>query len=184
MKKLFLWVLMGTAILAAILWGPIVSNVEQARYDIVESHGKIEIRDYEPMIVAEVSVPGDRKTAISDGFRKIADFIFGNNVSSRKVEMTAPVTQKPDEKTAITAPVTQQGGEGFWQVRFVMPSRHTMEGLPKPNSPDVVLKEVAGKRFAVIRFSGCAKTNSLEERTNDLQAFIENKKLQAISRPT
>lgn len=134
MKKWFLWVLMGIAILAAVLWGPIVSNVEQARYDVVESHGKIEIRDYAPMIVAEVSVHGDRKTAISEGFRKIADFIFGNNVSSQKVAMTAPVTQKPGEKTAMTAPVTQQGGEGLWQVRFVMPSSHTMGVIRKPEN--------------------------------------------------
>ena len=184
MKKWVLLVLVGAAILAAILWGPIVSNVEQARYDIVESHGEIEIRDYAPMIVAEVSVPGDRETAISDGFRKIADYIFGNNISSQKVAMTAPVIQQPSEKIAMTAPVTQYGGGGYWRVRFVMPSSHTMESLPKPNSPDVVLKEVAGKRFAVIRFSGRAKTKSLEERTKDLQAFIKNKQLQAISEPT
>jgi hypothetical protein len=184
MKKRVLLVLVGTAILAAILWGPIVSNVEQARYDVVESHGNIEIRDYAPMIVAEVSVPGDRETAISAGFRKIAEYIFGNNVSSRKVAMTAPVTQKPSEKIAMTAPVTQQGGEGLWQVRFVMPSSHTMESLPKPSSPDVVLRELAGKRFAVIRFSGRAKTRRLEARTRDLHAFIENKQHQAISKPT
>jgi hypothetical protein len=184
MKKWVFWVVMGTAILVAILWGPIVSNVEQARYDVVESHGKIEIRDYAPMIVAEVGVPGDRETAISDGFRKIADYIFGNNVPSRKVAMTAPVTQKPGEKIAMTAPVTQRGEEGLWQVRFVMPSSHTMESLPKPNSPDVVLREVTGKRFAVIRFSGRAKTKSLAERTRELHAFIENKQLQAISEPT
>jgi DNA gyrase inhibitor GyrI len=184
MKKWVLLALVGTAILAAILWGPIVSNVEQARYDVVASHGKIEIRDYAPMIVAEVSVPGDRETAISEGFRKIADYIFGNNISSQKVAMTAPVIQQPGEKIAMTEPVTQQGGEELWQVRFVMPSSHTMESLPKPNSPDVVLREVTGKRFAVIRFSGRAKTKSLEERTKDLQAFIENKQLQAISEPT
>jgi hypothetical protein len=184
MKKRVFWVLVGIAMLTAILWGPIVSNVEQAKYDVVESHGKIEIRDYAPMIVAEVSVPGDRETAISDGFRKIADYIFGSNVPSRKVAMTAPVTQKQGERIAMTAPVTQQGGEKYWQVRFVMPSSHTMESLPKPNSPDVVLREVGGKRFAVIRFSGRAKTKSLEERTKDLQAFIENKQLQAISEPT
>jgi DNA gyrase inhibitor GyrI len=184
MKKWVLWVLVGIAILVAILWGPIVSNVEQAKYDVVESHGKIEIRDYAPMIVAEVSVPGDRETAISDGFRKIADYIFGNNISSQKVAMAAPVTQQPGGKIAMTEPVTQQGGEELWQVRFVMPSSHTMESLPKPNSPDVVLREVTGKRFAVIRFSGRTKTKSLEERTKDLQAFIENKQLQAISEPT
>jgi DNA gyrase inhibitor GyrI len=184
MKKPIIWLLAGIVILAALLTGPIMSNVEQAKYDISETHGAIEIRDYAPMIVAEVSVSGDRKKAIGDGFRLIADYIFGNNISSQKVAMTAPVIQQPSEKIAMTAPVTQQGGEGLWQVRFVMPSSHTMESLPKPNSPDVVLKEVAGKRFAVIRFSGRAKTKSLEERTKDLQAFIENRKLQAMSKPT
>jgi DNA gyrase inhibitor GyrI len=184
MKKPIIWLLAGIVILAALLTGPIMSNVELAKYDVSETHGAIEIRDYAPMIVAEVSVSGDRKKAIGDGFRLIADYIFGNNISSQKVAMTAPVIQQPSEKIAMTAPVTQQGGEGLWQVRFVMPSSHTMESLPKPNSPDVVLKEVAGKRFAVIRFSGRAKTKSLEERTKDLQAFIENKQLQAISEPT
>jgi DNA gyrase inhibitor GyrI len=184
MKKPIIWLFAGIVILAALLAGPIMSNVEQAKFDVIETHGAIELRDYDPMIVAEVSVPGDREKAIGDGFRLIADYIFGNNISSQKVSMTAPVIQQPSEKIAMTAPVTQQGGEGLWQVRFVMPSRHTMESLPKPNSPDVVLKEVAGKRFAVIRFSGRAKTKSLEERTKELQAFIENKQLEAISEPT
>jgi DNA gyrase inhibitor GyrI len=184
MKKPIIWLFAGIVILAALLAGPIMSNVEQAKFDVIETHGAIELRDYDPMIVAEVSVPGDREKAIGNGFRLIADYIFGNNISSQKVSMTAPVIQQPSEKIAMTAPVTQQGGEGLWQVRFVMPSRHTMESLPKPNSPDVVLKEVAGKRFAVIRFSGRAKTKSLEERTKELQAFIENKQLEAISEPT
>ena len=184
MKKWVLWVLVGTAILAAILWGPIVSNVEQARYDIVESHGEIEIRDYAPMIVAEVSVPGDRETAISDGFRIIADYIFGNNISSQKVAMTAPVIQQPSEKIAMTAPVTQQGGEELWSVRFVMPSDYTMQTLPKPNNPDVILKAIVGKRFAVIRFSGLARAHRLAAHTKELEAFILENNLQTVSEPT
>jgi hypothetical protein len=187
MKKRIIWMLVGVVLLAAVaalLWGPIVSNVEQARYDVVENHGSIEIRDYAPMIVAEVSVSGDRETAIGNGFRMIADYIFGNNISSQKVAMTAPVIQQPSEKIAMTAPVTQQGGEGVWQVRFVMPSSYTMETLPKPSNEDVVLKEVAGKRFAVIRFSGRPKQEDLDNRTNELGAFIEDKKLQVVSEPT
>jgi hypothetical protein len=187
MKKRIIWMLVGVVLLAAVaalLWGPIVSNVEQARYDVVENHGSIEIRDYAPMIVAEVSVSGDRETAIGNGFRMIADYIFGNNISSQKVAMTAPVIQQPSEKIAMTAPVTQQGGEGVWQVRFVMPSSYTMETLPKPSNEAVVLKEVAGKRFAVIRFSGRPKQEDLDNRTNELGAFIEDKKLQVVSEPT
>jgi hypothetical protein len=72
-----------------------MSQVEQAGYDAVETQGSIEIRDYAPMTVAEVSVSGDREKAINDGFRKIADYIFGNNVASQKVAMTAPVIQQP-----------------------------------------------------------------------------------------
>jgi len=181
MKKRIIWLLAGVVILAAILWGPIVSNVEQAKYDVVETHGSIEIRDYAPMIVAEVNVPGEREEAISDGFRMIADYIFGNNVSSQEVAMTAPVIQQPSEKIAMTAPVTQQGGGGDWVVRFVMPSEYTMQTLPKPNNPDVGLREIAEKRFAVIRFSGLARPKRLEKQTKELQAFIQSHNLQAHS---
>jgi len=187
MKKRIIWILVGAVVLvalAAILWGPLVSNVEQAKYAVVEKQGAIEIRDYAPMIVAEVSVPGDRETAISDGFRMIADYIFGNNSSSQKVAMTAPVIQEPGEMIAMTAPVTQQGSEGVWLVRFVMPSSYTMQTLPKPNNAEVILKEVAGKRFAAIRFSGLPKPMSLEEHTKELEAFIQANNLQAVSEPT
>jgi len=181
MKKRIIWLVTGVVILAAILWGPIVSNVEQAKYAVVETHGSIELRDYAPQIVAEVSVPGDREKAISDGFRMIADYIFGNNISSQKVAMTAPVIQQPSEKIAMTAPVTQQSGAENWVVRFVMPSDYTMQTLPEPNNPDVRLKEIAEKRFAVIRFSGLARPKSLEKHTRELEAFIQSRNLETHS---
>ena len=49
---------LGVVLLGAALWGPIVSNVEQPKYQIAESSGDIEIRDYPPMIVAEAEVSG------------------------------------------------------------------------------------------------------------------------------
>jgi DNA gyrase inhibitor GyrI len=184
MTRRVVWLLIGIVVLAGVLWGSIVSNVEQAGYVVVESHGAIEIRDYAPMIVAEVSVPGDREKAVNDGFRLIADYIFGNNISAQEVAMTAPVPRQSSEKIAMTAPVTQQGGEGLWVVRFVMPSSYTLQTLPKPNNTEVILKEVAGRRFAVIRFSGRAKDNSLEQHTKELEAFILARNLQAVSEPT
>ena len=42
-----------------------MSQVEQAKYEVLTSQGNIEIRLYPPMIVAEAEVQGDRKTAIS-----------------------------------------------------------------------------------------------------------------------
>jgi hypothetical protein len=147
----------GGLTLAAASWGPIVSNVEQPKYTVVESDGKFEIRDYAPMIVAETDVTGTRQAAIREGFRTIADYIFGNNLTLQKITMTAPVTQQTGEKIAMTAPVTQQGDDHAWRIRFVMPASYTMETLPEPKNTAVILKEVQGRRVAVIRFSGIAR---------------------------
>ena len=132
--------------------GPIVSNVEHPKYTLIERSGNIEIRDYAPMIVAETEVTGERREAISKGFRIIADYIFGNNTAAQKVPMTAPVAQQASETIAMTAPVTQAGGDNTWRVRFIMTSKYKMETLPKPNNPAIELREIPEKRFAVIRF--------------------------------
>ena len=178
------WIIGGVLTLGAAAWGPIVSNVEQAKYEIVESHGNIEIRDYAPMIVAEANVKGERKEAINQGFRMIADYIFGNNTAQENVAMTAPVIQQPSEKIAMTAPVIQEGAANSWSVRFVMPASYTMDTLPKPNNDAVKLEQMPGKRFAVIRFSGMAAEDSLKEHSDALHAFINDKKLKAIAPAT
>ncbi len=177
-------ILVGVLVLGAALWGPIVSNVEQPKYKVIESDQSVEIRDYPAMIVAETDVSGDRDKAIGEGFRIIADYIFGNNLSSQKVAMTAPVTQRASEKIAMTAPVTQQGERNSWHVRFIMPASYTMETLPKPKNPAVKLKDIHGKRFAVIRFSGFASEGSLKRHTDQLTEFVRAKKLTAVSAPT
>jgi DNA gyrase inhibitor GyrI len=187
MRRKYMWWLIAVVavvLLGAALWGPIVSNVEQPKYQVVESSGNIEIRDYTPMIVAEAEVSGDQPDAIGKGFRIIADYIFGNNTAAQKVPMTAPVTQQGSEKIAMTAPVTQQGDGNTWRVRFVMPSSYTIETLPKPNNPAVKLKEIGAKRYAVIRFSGMAGEDSLKRRTEELNAFISARNLTPLSAPT
>lgn len=179
------WIaLVGVVVLAVVLWGLVVSKVEQPKYVVVESEQSIEIRDYPAMIVAEANVTGARDKAIGEGFRIIAEYIFGNNLSSKKVAMTAPVTQQASEKISMTAPVTQQGGGDSWQVRFIMPANYTMETLPKPKNSAVQLKEVASKRFAVIRFSGLAGEESLKRQTDLLTKFVSARKLTAVSAPT
>jgi effector-binding domain-containing protein len=186
MRKYMWWLLavLAVVLIGIALWGPIVSNVEHPKYTIVTRDGDIELRDYAPMIVAEAEVTGERREAISRGFRTIADYIFGNNTAAQKVAMTAPVSQQASEKIAMTAPVTQQADGNSWRVRFVMPSRYTMDTLPKPNNPAVVLKEIPGKRFAAIRFSGMAGADSLKRNTEELTAFVKAKGFSPLSPPT
>jgi effector-binding domain-containing protein len=159
----------GAAALAAVLWGPIASQAERVRYRTVRRERDIEIRDYTPMIVAEVELSGDREQAIQQGFRTLADYIFGNNTAMRAI--------------AMTAPVTQQGNPENWQVRFVMPARYTTDTLPKPIDPAVNLKHLESKRFAAIRFSGSAHDPGLRRYTERLEAFIRDNNLRSLSAP-
>lgn len=178
------WIAAGILAVGALAGGPLVSNVEQAKYELMESQDKIEIRNYSPMIVAEVEVSGERKEAINKGFRLIADYIFGNNTTKENVAMTSPVIQETSQKIAMTSPVTQEGTEGKWKVRFVMPASYTIDNLPKPNNTEVNLKNIPNKYFVVIRFSGLASQENLKENTDLLNAFIKEKNFKPISNET
>lgn len=171
------------AVGGAVAWGLVTGNVETPDYEVLAKSGDIEIRQYDAMIVAEADVEGERDEAINRGFRIIADYIFGNNQSSDKVAMTAPVTQQSSESIAMTAPVTQQATGSAWKVRFVMPAEYTLESLPKPANPEVELVKVPAKKIVAITFSGFAGQESLDRNTAKLREFIEEEGLQAANAP-
>ena len=170
--------------LAAIVWSLFANNVETPDYEVVAKEGQIEIRQYDAMIVAEADVAGEREEAIGSGFRIIADYIFGNNLASKNVAMTAPVTQRPSQNIAMTAPVTQQTVGASWKVRFVMPSEYTMATLPQPVNPEVKLIEVPASRFAAIQFSGLGNQRALDRRTEQLLDYLKQEGLSYMGEPT
>ena len=171
-------------LLAACLSGTIMSQVKQPKYTVIESKGDIEIRVYGPMIVAEVEVNGERMKALNQGFRLIADYIFGNNLSSKKVPMNAPVTQEAGEKIAMTAPVTQDGSGDTWKVRFVMPEDYTLDTLPKPKNQAVRLMASAARRVVVIRFSGFNTEKNINTHREELLKYIADRQLSVVGQPT
>ncbi len=171
-RKKTLMVIAGGAlaiIVAAALTGPLMSRVEQPNYLVVTSEGSVEIRKYDAMIVAETEVQGERKTAINQGFRLLAAYIFGANQPNTKIAMTAPVQQQPSQAIAMTAPVTQQSGDGNWVVRFTMPKAWTMETLPLPNDTRIRLVNVPPARFLALRYSGFASDETVKAKTAELR---------------
>lgn len=183
-KNIVISLVIFIMLLLAVAWGPIVSHVEKAKYTIAEHQGAIEIRDYPALIVAEAQTTGQREMAIKQGFRILADYIFGNNMAAQKIAMTAPVIQQSGEKIAMTAPVMQQqSASGNWIIRFMMPTQYSMAQLPKPNNQAVHLKEIAAKRYAVIRFSGTATQKRLQEQQAILEAFIKQHGLKPLAKP-
>jgi len=165
--------------------------IEEPSFKVIAKSGTFELRQYAPMLVAETLVDGDMDDASSAGFRKIADYIFGNNqvqagTSSTKIAMTAPVTMEPQsQKIAMTAPVALIPAENMaasqqWRVHFVMPSQYTMGSIPKPKNPDVKLREIPGKLFAVNSFTGFNTQSRIQAKTDELSAWIGQKNLKSL----
>lgn len=175
-------ILVGIGVLAALI-GNVMSYVEHPDYKIITLKNNIEVREYLPMILAEVEVVGERKQAIRQGFKILADYIFGNNTSFVKMEMTAPVTNELNEKMSMTAPVIQQKYMDKWKVRFVMSKKYSFETLPKPKVKDVTLVSVPLRYFAVIRFSGLVNDENIKQYTNELEAYILDQALKSIGMP-
>jgi hypothetical protein len=166
-----------------------VTNIEEPAYKLLRQDGDFELREYNPMIIAEVTVRGTLDEASGRGFRLIADYIFGNNLAkssqaSEKIAMTAPVTMtREGEKIAMTAPVTMtpanSSAQDAWRMHFVMPSRYTMATLPTPKNSAVKLREVKSQKVAALRFSGFSGEEKVTEKTGQLNEWMSKSNLSA-----
>ncbi len=150
---------------------------ETPPYRVLSVDGAVELRAYDPHIVAEVRVEGPRSTAVARGFRTLARFIFGANAESQKIAMTAPVNQLalPAGSTSVEGPV--------WDVQFMMPAQFSLESLPAPNHEAIRFTVTAPERQAVIRFSGFWSDRLMAEKTAALQAWMADQGLTAAGPP-
>ena len=184
MTKQVLKFLMSFAALSALMGGAMAN--EEPRYEVIKKEEDFEVRRYQPMIIAEVLVTGTLSEASNKGFRQVADFIFGNNEDpvkkqAEKIAMTAPVTIEADtsSKIAMTAPVTLEGSGGSWKLAFVMPSKFTMETLPKPKNPNITIKQIPAQQLAVVTFSGWVDEEKLAAQTTRLNEWMAKNGLKA-----
>jgi effector-binding domain-containing protein len=158
--------------------------VEEAEYTVVMEAGDIEVRDYAPAIVAETIINDEFEEAGDLAFRKLFKYIGGNNQAREEIAMTAPVAQEErSEKIAMTAPVGQQKTEEGWAVSFMMPASYSMETVPKPLDPDVVIRQIPAHRAVSIRYSGFWSEEKYREHLEELQAWIRAENHQVTGVP-
>jgi len=180
-----------------LLWIKPAMAIEEPKYEVVTADAQFEVRHYAPILIAETFVEGDMDAASSKGFRLIADFIFGNNLSSdtdkkSKIAMTAPVTVEPQSsKIAMTAPVTvePQAAESSmktaktWRINFVMPSQYTLATIPKPKNNAVTLREVPSKYFIVHKYSGFNSASRVQAKTDEAVEWATKRSYKIIGTP-
>jgi len=175
--------------------------LEKPRYTVVQEQDGLEVREYQPYLVAETEVTGPRDEAGNQGFRRLAGYIFGRNRGEKRIAMTAPVTQEEGTRIDMTAPVLQQARSGAgtapptpepggetgpqpaWVIQFMMPSPYTLETLPEPLDPAVRFRQVPARRFAALRYSGGWSESRYQEKLAELRAAMQRAGLTGIGEP-
>jgi hypothetical protein len=153
-------------------------GLEKAKYAVLEKEGDFEIRQYAPQIVAETLVQAGFDDAGNIAFRRLYDYISGNNRTKESIAMTAPVEQrKSSEKIAMTAPVEQVKTSDGYIVSFLMPGKYTMDKLPEPLDRNVRLTATPARKIAAIRYSGTWSRRRYEQKRELLKKFIADRGL-------
>ena len=107
---------------------------EETNYEIVKENKIYEIRKYPNRLVIETS------SIQGNGFRKLFNYISGNN--------------KENEEIKMTVPVTQENKNGNMTMQFYLPSKFDKDNAPKPTNSEVKILTIEGGYYAVIEYSG------------------------------
>ena len=165
------------SLLIFIFWGTNLSALEEPKYSVLKEYENFEIRNYDSYLVAEVDIEGSYNKTGNEAFRILAGYIFGDNQSSTKMNMTAPVESEAiqsSEKMNMTAPVFSNKNFNGYTYRFVMESKYTQETLPVPNNSKIRITEIKDRVMAVISFSGRWSQKNFEKHEQILVNDLKN----------
>lgn len=185
-KFVYFLIFLAVMLLVWVAWSYfVIRNVEQLKYQVLEQNENYEIRQYEPSLLAETVIEDvGYSEAFSEGFRRIAGYIFGGNKSQESIAMTAPVTEEGSEKIAMTVPVTEEKqSEKSRKVAFVMPSKYSMDTLPIPNDDRVKLREVPARKMAVLSFGWYPTADNVEAKKLELVDALRAKGVKYVGMP-
>jgi len=172
MTQTFLFILMFTMLVLAV-WVVVSifsSRVSEPNYERIVIRKGYEIRKYDPFIEAITEVDGSYSTALSEGFRRVGGYIFGNNIKKQSISMTAPVldTSISDKKR---------------RVSFVMPEGSKLQSMPKPVDDRVKLVPTPAHTVAVIRFGGPISAQRIAKQEAKLLSLMKRDNIKATSNP-
>ena len=164
--------------------GTNLSALEEPKYTVLKTYENFEIRNYDSYLVAEVDIEGSYNETGNEAFRILAGYIFGDNQSSMKMNMTAPVESEvypSSEKMNMTAPVFSNENINGYTYRFVMESKYTKETLPVPNNSKIRITEIEDRVMAVISFSGRWSQKNFKKHEQILNEDLTDMGIRTVS---
>ena len=136
---------------------------EEANYEVVKKNKEYEIRKYSDRLVIETnSIEGN-------GFRKLFNYISGNNEKNQEIKMTVPVTQEIKN--------------GNMTMQFYLPLKYNKDNAPKPSNSDIKILTIEGGYFAVIKYSGRSSDKNFLKNKDILEKLLKQDNITILSPP-
>ncbi|MDA9179635.1 heme-binding protein [Candidatus Pelagibacter ubique] len=139
-------------------------SYEEANYEVVKKNEVYEIRKYSDRLAIETGISNE-----GNSFRKLFNYISGNNDKNEEIKMTTPVTQMQKK--------------GNMTMQFYLPSRFNKENIPSPSNPDVKILNIKGGYYAVIRYSGRASDKNFIKHKSILENELKKDNMIILSPP-
>ena len=155
-------------ILSIVFIGLIITSncmaYEEANYEVVKKNNIYEIRKYSDRLVIETSMSNE-----GSSFRKLFNYISGNNDKNEEIKMTTPVTQM--EK------------KGNMTMQFYLPSKFNKENTPVPSNSDIKILNIKEGYYAVIKYSGRASDKNFINHKDILKKELKKNDILILSSP-
>ena len=155
-------------ILSIIIFGLIIPSkgmaYEEVNYEVVKKNEIYEIRRYSDRLAIETEISNQ-----GSSFRKLFNYISGNNEDNEEIKMTTPVTQV--EK------------KGNMTMQFYLPSRFNKSNTPNPSNSDIKILNIKGGYYAVIIYSGRASEKNFIKHKNILENELKKDDISILSPP-
>ena len=136
---------------------------EEANYETVRENKNYEIRKYNDRLVIETnSIQGN-------GFRKLFNYISGNNEKNQEIKMTVPVTQEIKN--------------GNVTMQFYLPSKFNKDNAPKPSNSEIKVLTIEGGYYAAIKYSGRSSDKNFLKNKNILEKELKQDNIIILSPP-
>ena len=135
---------------------------EETNYEVVKQNNIYEIRKYPDRLVIETSISNE-----GNSFRKLFNYISGNNEKNEEIKMTTPVTQMKKK--------------GNMTMQFYLPSKFNKENTPAPSNSDIKILNIKEGYYAVIRYSGRASDKNYTKHKNILENELKKDDILILS---
>lgn len=146
------------------------SGGKTVSYETIQTLENLELRHYDSKLLVTTRVESDAKSAMSHGFKSLADYIFGGNQAGETIAMTAPILQFdviPDFE-----------GQASHKLAFILPEDRSWESYPKPNDSKVGLEVWHAADYLVYPWRGDYSEAQVRVGLELIQKHCQGKNLQ------